>query len=109
MAATDYRCLMVPEFRTKVKIPTSSQTAREVGHPSAVPIEDVPVHQFADLEAEYCEEDYETEKARRIYRGRTVAMLRKYMRYSIETGRLPSLLGREFLQDAGYFVYGGDV
>jgi hypothetical protein len=42
------------------------------------------------------EEDLERE--RRIYRGRTVAMLRRYMRYSIETGRLPSLLGREFFR-----------
>jgi DNA-directed RNA polymerase specialized sigma24 family protein len=30
--------------------------------------------------------------------GRTVTMLRRYMRYSIETGRLPSLLGREFFR-----------
>jgi hypothetical protein len=35
---------------------------------------------------------------RRAYRGRTVAMLRRYMRYSIETGRLPSLLGQEFFR-----------
>ena len=42
------------------------------------------------------EEDREGE--RRTYRGRTVAMLRRYMRYSIETGRLPSLLGREFFR-----------
>lgn len=42
------------------------------------------------------EEDRERE--RRTYRGRTVAMLRRYMRYSIETGRLPSLLGREFFR-----------
>src|SRR6202162_4357479 len=35
---------------------------------------------------------------RRTYGGRTVAMLRRYMRYSIETGRLPSLLGREFFR-----------
>src|SRR5689334_1903147 len=41
---------------------------------------------------------WEVERARRIYRGRTVAMLRRYMRYSIETGRLPSLLGREFFR-----------
>jgi len=27
-----------------------------------------------------------------------VTMLRRYMRYSIETGRLPSLLGREFFR-----------
>ena len=38
------------------------------------------------------------EQERRIYRGRTVAMLRRYMRYSIETGRLPSLVGREFFR-----------
>ena len=38
------------------------------------------------------------EQERRIYRRRTVAMLRRYMRYSIETGRLPSLLGREWFR-----------
>ena len=44
------------------------------------------------------DEDYEAQRARRIYRGRTIAMLRRYMKYSIETGRLPSLLGREFFR-----------
>jgi hypothetical protein len=43
-------------------------------------------------------EEEDRERERRIYRGRTVAMLRRYMRYSIETGRLPSLLGREFFR-----------
>jgi len=42
--------------------------------------------------------DPEEERQRRIYRGRTVAMLRRYMRYSMETGRLPSLLGVEFFR-----------
>jgi len=41
---------------------------------------------------------YEERRQKRIYRGRTTAMLRRYMRYSIETGRLPSLLGREFFR-----------
>ncbi len=41
---------------------------------------------------------YEERRQRRIYRGRTTAMLRRYMRYSMETGRLPSLLGREFFR-----------
>jgi hypothetical protein len=46
-----------------------------------------------------CDEIREAyERERRIYRGRTVAMLRRYMRYSIETGRLPSLLGKEFFR-----------
>src|SRR5579862_8202613 len=44
------------------------------------------------------EDPYEEDRQRRIYRGRTVAMLRRYMRYSIETGRMPSLLGREFFR-----------
>lgn len=42
--------------------------------------------------------DRESDRQRRVYRGRTVAMLRRYMRYSLETGRLPSLLGREFFR-----------
>jgi hypothetical protein len=74
-----------------------------------VSIEELPAHQFpAKVEAvseveqqtwrerQAAEEDRERE--RRTYRGRTVAMLRRYMRYSIETGRLPSLLGREFFR-----------
>lgn len=49
-------------------------------------------------EADALEELYEGERQRRRYRGRTAAMLRKYMRYSLETGRLPSLVGREFFR-----------
>ena len=41
---------------------------------------------------------FDADRERRIYRARTVAMLRRYMQYSIETGRLPSLLGREFFR-----------
>lgn len=41
---------------------------------------------------------YEQRRERRIYRARTVAMLRRYMRYSMETGRLPSLVGREYFR-----------
>lgn len=32
------------------------------------------------------------------YRQRTIALLRRYFRSSIEVGRLPSLLGREFFR-----------
>ena len=41
------------------------------------------------------QEDFDHEFERHTYRQRTVAMLRRYMRYAMETGRLPSLLGRE--------------
>ncbi len=33
-----------------------------------------------------------------MYRGRTVALLRRYLRFSLETGRLPSIVGREFFR-----------
>ncbi len=33
-----------------------------------------------------------------LYRDRTVALLRRYLRLSIEVGRLPSLLGKEFFR-----------
>ena len=31
-----------------------------------------------------------------LYRQRTVGLLKRYLRMSVEVGRLPSLLGREF-------------
>ena len=34
----------------------------------------------------------------RAYRGRTIGLLRRYLRYSLEAGRLPSLLGAEFFR-----------
>jgi hypothetical protein len=34
----------------------------------------------------------------RLYRKRTIGLLRRYLRLSIEVGRLPSLLGREFFR-----------
>ena len=34
------------------------------------------------------------------YRDRTVTLLRRYLRYSLETGRVPSLLGCEFFRTA---------
>lgn len=33
-----------------------------------------------------------------LYRQRTIWLLRRYMRLSVEVGRLPSLLGREFFR-----------
>src|SRR5690349_16669432 len=33
-----------------------------------------------------------------VYRGETIKLLRKYFRLSIEIGRLPSLVGREFFR-----------
>ena len=55
-----------------------------------------------------------------LYRSRTCALLRRYLRFSIEVGRLPSILGRELFrskvtsyrmssfEDAVIFVYDVD-
>jgi hypothetical protein len=78
-----------------IENPHFSQNRGEVGHPQ--PLENLPAHQFPQPA-----ECSDVEQERRIYRGRTVAMLRRYMRYSIETGRLPSLLGREFFRTGSF-------
>lgn len=82
------------------ELPHFSQKAREMGHPTPgagneAPNELPPQDELAQPEPE---EVREQERERRIYRGRTVAMLRRYMRYSIEAGRLPSLMGSEFFR-----------
>jgi predicted DNA-binding protein (UPF0251 family) len=73
-------------------------------------VEDLPAHLFPAVipeqtapaalpaQADATDEWFEFDRRQRIYRGRTVGMLRRYMRYSLETGRLPSLLGREFFR-----------
>jgi hypothetical protein len=78
-----------------------------------LPAEQLPSHQFPTKGVEGMNESvaqaleeqkragadaYDSDRERRIYRGRTVTMLRRYMRYSIETGRLPSVLGMEFFR-----------
>jgi DNA-directed RNA polymerase specialized sigma24 family protein len=50
----------------------------------------------AEAEAQY--DRFEEKRRRAIYRGKTIWMLRRYMRYSLDTGRLPSIVGREFFR-----------
>jgi|SRR5579864_8055340 len=73
-------------------------------------IERLPAHQFPPanefLPEEFSVEESALEKEEahggsptvRAYRRRTIAMLRRYLRYSLETGRLPSVLGSEFFR-----------
>jgi hypothetical protein len=54
---------------------------------------------LSEILREYEEiKDEEERRRRRIYRSRTISMLRRYLKFSIETGRLPSLLGQEFFR-----------
>ena len=62
----------------------------------------LPAHSFPTQSAGYEERQAESALDRDpdlwLYRGRTTALLRRYMRLSLETGRLPSVLGREFFR-----------
>jgi hypothetical protein len=85
------------------------------------PIENLSYAELHDLEVEREEERWE-EKRRarelqrqeemdreadlRRYRGRTVKLLRRYLRMAIEAGRLPSVLGSTFFR-SGVTSYSG--
>lgn len=69
-----------------------------------VPWKNLPRHNFpartvssadAATRARHAESD---ESDLWLYRDKTVAMLRRYMRWSLEAGRVPSLLGRELFR-----------
>jgi hypothetical protein len=69
---------------TPIDPPQAAMIGEEAAPESPTPVEDIPAPgSDPDLW---------------LYRKRTVGLLRKYMRISIEVGRLPSLLGREFFR-----------
>lgn len=80
-----------------------------VSEDERVLIEQLPAHQFPGTHAGSADaaavegdgwlpDEGRWNPARRTYRKRTTDMLRKYLKYSIETGRMPSLLGAEFFR-----------
>jgi hypothetical protein len=64
---------------------------------SEAPIEEPP-DDIAELEADIDENATASNPELCLYRERVVVLLRRYLRMSIEAGRLPSLLGREFFR-----------
>jgi hypothetical protein len=72
------------------------------GQAEEIAIQDLIAEEAARRSAaeqqEAAEEQRELERQRRIYRSKTVSMLRRYLRYSVETGRIPSVLGAEFFR-----------
>jgi hypothetical protein len=81
--------------------PTEERSSDSVSPKSDVPWQKLPVHSFPGASAEGVQQ-YEDAVYRNpdlwLYRGRTVALLRRYMRLSLETGRLPSMVGKEFFR-----------
>ena len=53
-----------------------------------------PLYKESDIESEI----YEQRRRRRVYRGRTAAMLQRYMRFALEAGRIPSILGGDIFR-----------
>ncbi len=68
--------------------------------PEEKPWREFPAHNFTALPGlgEWNESPLDRNPDLWMYRDRTVRLLRRYMRFSIETGRLPSLIGREFFR-----------
>jgi DNA-directed RNA polymerase specialized sigma24 family protein len=66
--------------------------------------QNLPAHGFgeqgaAEDELEFCEErDWDRDPDLWLYRKKTTTLLRRYMRWSLEAGRVPSLLGRELFR-----------
>jgi hypothetical protein len=71
--------------------------------PGREPWQELPAHDFPARMAVPDEAQLEDDPLDRnpdlwMYRKRTVALLRRYWRFSLETGRLPSFVGREFFR-----------
>jgi DNA-directed RNA polymerase specialized sigma24 family protein len=86
------------------ELPTGNAT----GASEAMSWQDLPRHSFGkpaaeqqaeSSDAESCEnEDWDRDPDLWLYRKKTTALLRRYMRWSLEAGRVPSLLGREIFR-----------
>ena len=82
-----------------------AQNAGRVGHPNkAFTTGDTGEHREnptplrADEVGFAMDVSWELDIERKIYRRKVVRMLYRYMRYSMDVGRLPSLVGREFFR-----------
>ena len=64
----------------------------------ALPAHNFPARLVAPDEARMQDDPLDRNPDLWMYRSRTVALLRRYLRVSLETGRLPSLVGREFFR-----------
>lgn len=71
--------------------------------PEEILWQEIPAHNFPASPPEWRQAEAREDPLDRnpdlwLYRHRTVALLRRYMRFSLETGRLPSMVGREFFR-----------
>ena len=84
---------------------TSSKEAAPSGEPFSdeASLQKLPAHNFlsefgeADL-GQAPDDALDRNPDLWLYRRRTVELLRRFVRFSLETGRLPSIMGREFFR-----------
>jgi len=64
--------------------------------------QELPAHNFTSRpglnEGDLEDDPFDRNPDLWLYRKRTVGLLRRYLRFSVETGRLPSMIGREFFR-----------
>jgi hypothetical protein len=102
-----------PEDELTSGSPLAPDDEPALGEPPAAACEELPTHNFpAELnvpddarlegarpeDARLQDDDLDRNPDLWLYRKRTVGLLRRYMRFSLETGRLPSFVGREFFR-----------
>jgi hypothetical protein len=78
--------------------PTKKQVVRQEAR-----WQNLPAHNFRARMQPPTEEEMQDDPLDRnpdlwMYRSRTAALLKRYMRFSLETGRLPSFMGREVIR-----------
>jgi hypothetical protein len=91
----------VPPFAKDAKGgPASALVEPSLVEPSLVEpfADECSIPELLETAAEAQDRTFHEDRERRVYRARTVQMLRRYLRYSIETGRIPSVLGGEFFR-----------
>jgi hypothetical protein len=78
--------------------PSSSESSTESATWQELPAHSFPARLDGPSEAQLEDDPLDRNPDLWMYRGRTVGLLRRYLRFSLETGRLPSLVGREFFR-----------
>jgi hypothetical protein len=92
----------VPDNQETAK-PEEDEQSLHVSSLERASWQELPAHNFpaglhVPTEAQLEDDPLDRNPDLWMYRGRTVSLLRRYLRFSLETGRLPSFVGREFFR-----------
>jgi len=94
--------MVVVATGTSLATPASNQSDAVSNFVETGPIDavdsDPAVSEVDSVELEEMAPDLGADPDLCVYRDRTLALLRRYLRMAVEVGRLPSLLGREFFR-----------